>query len=117
MKLTGHLLLQPALSQLCDHLRLSHTRATIDIGKYHRVPFNHHLHYPCITVLKGIHTVHILIDHNAYGPGEVTAAATGGGLNTVQYLWREVPDLVFGGLHVATTKDVSVLKLGDCRFG
>jgi hypothetical protein len=87
MKLTCHLLLQPALSQLSDQIGGLSRITTFDIGKYHRVPFNHHLHYACITVLKGIHTVHILIDHYAYGPGEVTAAATGGGLNTVQYLW------------------------------
>ena len=113
MELTRHLLLQPALPQLSDQVGLSRS-TTIDVRKYHGVPLYHHLHYACVAVLKGIHTVHILIDHNTYGPGD-TGKVTGG-LNTVQYLWGEVPYLFFGGLHIATAKDIRMLNLGNCRF-
>lgn len=115
VELAGHLLLQAALSQLSDQVRLSNgTRSTLDVRKNNWVPFDHNLHDSCVTVLKGIHAIDILVYHDSNRPRYTREVP--GSLTAIQDLRGEIPDLFFCRLDIATSKNVGMLNLCNSGF-
>ena len=62
VEFTGHLLLETTLPHLSDQVfGPEGTRPALKVRENHRVTLNHDLHDLGVRILKGIHTINVLI--------------------------------------------------------